>query len=560
MTANTDSSPEFIQAGRDALRRRDWEEARAHFEAALTLKETAEALEGLADAAWWLGDEPVVFDARERAHRSYRQRGDRPSAARTAVWLAIDSVDFRGQPAVANGWMQRARRLLDGLDLVPEHGWMAAWEGHLALMLRNDTVAGAMYGAEAAALGRQLKIPDIEALGLAVQGLGLVSSGQVETGVALLDEAAVLALSGDVEDTNTAGTIFCYLMDACDRVRDYDRASQWIERIEHWAEACQFQAIFHVCRPHYAVVLVWRGMWDRAETELTAAWRAMALDRPPLAVESIVRLAELRWRQGRWDEARELFAMVEQEPLAQLGRAELAMDGGDVSAAINLCERYLRRIAVENRLERVAGLDLMARALLADGNLADAVGYITELQGIARQVGTEPLRAVAAVLSGLLAFARDDLEEARRSLEDAIDCLDRQQAPFEAARARIALARVLRALTRNDAAAQEARAALDALRRLGSLREAERAAALLGDDRATLGAASSSAHGLTEREKEVLRLIAAGKSNQEIAIELVLSLRTVERHVSNIYEKIGVAGRVARAAATAYALQHDIAL
>ncbi len=551
-------------AGRAALARNEWEEARRCFQAAVDADSTPEAYEGLAEAAWWLSDEAATFDARERAYRLYRERGDAPAAARMAMWLATDSVEFRGEPAVANGWIQRAHRLLDGLEPGPAHGWLAVWEGHLALMLDNDTPTARRLAGQAVALGRSLGDVDIEMLALAVEGLALVSGGEVAAGVRRLDEAAAAAMSGEMSDLNAAATAMCYLIDACSRVRDYDRASQWCTRVREWAAANRFEVALAACRPLYAVVLMWRGAWDEAEAELYAARRELLVARPPMAVESVVRLAELRWRQGRWDEAAVLFAEVEHEGLSQLGRAELALDRGDAGTAADLAERFLRRIPPENRIERVSGLDVAVRAAVALGNLDHAMEPLAELRVIAESVRTDALRASVSFAGGLVAAARGNHETARRCLEDAVDLFDRNGAPFETGRARIALAQTLRSLGRSAAAVRETSAAFHALRGVGASREAERAATLLRELEAHAPVPTHTGgpdpSGLTAREIEVLRHIAAGKSNQEIAEDLVLSLRTIERHISNIYEKIGASGKVARATATAYAFQHGLTI
>ena len=153
----------------------------------LAREETPEALEGLSWASWWLSDAPATFDSRERAYRLYRARDDRRGAARLALWIASDYVDFRGELAIANGWRQRARRLLEGLDPVPEHGWLALHEGAIALELNEDPVAGKRLGREVAEFGRRLGVIDLEMLDLAMEGLALVSEGQVDEGMRCLD-------------------------------------------------------------------------------------------------------------------------------------------------------------------------------------------------------------------------------------------------------------------------------------------------------------------------------------------------------------------------------------
>lgn len=549
-----------IQAGRDALARGDWEEARRNFTVAVEAEETPEALEGLAEACWWQHDEGGTFAAREKAYHLYRTTGDNRAAARMATWLATDSLEFRGQPAVANGWFQRAHRLLKGREETAEHGWLTLWEANLALMMNNDTVKARGMAVEAAATGRAQGLTDLEMLALALEGLALVSEGEIADGMKRLDEAATAAVAGEMMDLNAMGTAFCFVIDACDRVRDFDRASQWCARAQVFFQERRCPEFFTFCRPHYAVVLMWRGKWEEAEAQLLAANREALLVRPPMAVEGIVRLAELRWRQGRWEEADQLFREVRNESLAQLGMAELALSRGDARGAVDLTERYLRRLPAEDRIERAAGLETAVRALVAARRTKEAKEPLAELEAIAKRVRTEVLRASATFAAGVVAAAEVDHETARRAFEDAADLLERQLAPFESGRVRLELARTLAALNRQADAGREATNALQAFRRVGAIKEAERAAEFLREIEMPAPGAATVVNParLSAREVEVLGLIARGRSNQEIADELFLSVRTVERHISTIYEKLGARGKAARAAATAYALEHGL--
>lgn len=557
-----------LTAGQTALAQGTWKEARVCFEAALDREATPEALEGLGMAAWWLYDAPTTFLTRERAYRLYRERGDRYGAARVAICLAWDHYSFRGEYAVANGWVQRARRLLEGLDPAAEHAMLAICEGHLALLVENHTARARQLGAEAAALAQSLHLIDLEMLARALEGLTLVSEGHVVEGMRRLDEATTAAVAGEMADLEAITTTCCYLIYACERVRDYDRAAQWCDTVKRITTRWSYRLMFSLCRTHYAGVLMWQGAWREAEAELAAATSDLEVTHPAMAAEGIVRLAELRRRQGRPEEAAALLRTAELHPLrmlggrpALLGRAALALDQGDAATAAELAERFLRSLRSEDRLERVAGLELLVRALVALARLDQAAATLAELRSIATAVGTTPLLASAALAEGFLASGSDS-ETARGQFEDAVDLFERSGAPFEAAQARVELARVLCALGRTAAAKREASAALAAFQNLGAAVECGRAASLLRGlqvpMRQRAGAVAGPA-GFTPRELDVLRLLAAGRSNEEIAAELILSVRTVERHVSTLYEKLGARGKVARAAATAYALRHGLA-
>jgi LuxR family maltose regulon positive regulatory protein len=298
---DADTEPSIVdrlRAGHAALARGAWEEARACFTAALGEQETPEALEGLGLAVWWLEEAAATLEARERAYRLYRASGDRRGAARLAVALAEDHLTFRGEAAVAHGWLRRAHRLLEGLERCAEHGWLACLEGYIAFIHHADSATALRAGAEAAAIGRSLRLLDLETVGLALEGLALVSQGQVVDGMSRLDESTATAVSGEVTDPNAIGTACCYLIHACERVRDYSRAAQWCERVKELCRRWRIPSLFAVCRTHYATVLMWRGAWAEAEEELSAATRELAATRPPMVVEGLVRLGELRRRQG----------------------------------------------------------------------------------------------------------------------------------------------------------------------------------------------------------------------------------------------------------------------
>jgi ATP/maltotriose-dependent transcriptional regulator MalT len=523
-----------IEAGQDALRRGAWDEARAGFEAALAEKESPEALEGAGTAARWLGDAAAAQAAHERAFRLYRERSDRLGAARTAALLAIDAYTFAGDTALATGWLERGRQLLEGAGASRELGWLDVLEGHVALLVRNDPDEAARLAREANAIGRELGDLDLELFALAQEGLVLVGEGRVDEGMRRLDAAAAAAVAGELTDVDAITTTCCYLIYACKRVRDFDRAAQWCERVQEISRRYGDRLTFAVCRAHYADVLLWRGAWAEAERELgLAAAELGAVSRAKIA-DAVVRLAELRRRQGRLDEAARLFRKAEGHPLAALGRGALALDRGSPSSAADLAERFLRRLP-PGHAERVPGLELLVRTRAALGDVAGAGEALVELGAIAEALASEPVAASLRLAEGALAAAEGDLDRARRALEDAVDLFARSGAPFEAASARRELARVLRALGREDAAREEEQDAAAALRSLGS------GAPAAGDD------------GLSPRELEILRLLANGRSNEEIARELVLSVRTVERHVSNIYAKLRLSGKVARAAAATYA-------
>lgn len=557
--------PADVASGYDALARGAWADARVAFTAALERTESPEALEGLGLAAWWLDDVTTTFDARRRAFRRYRASGDRRGAARVATALGWDHL-LAGDHAVCRGWLQRAHRLVDDLGPGSEAGWLAIFDAHLALNVDHDAQAAERASVRAASLGRDLGEVDLEMLGLAYQGLTLVTRGAVGDGMKLLDEATAAALSGEITDPDAAATCCCALISACELVYDYPRAAEWCHRLREMAEGWSYRLMLSACRTLYAGVLVWRGRWVEAEAELLTALRSLEASRPGEAAETVLRLAQLRCRQGRFEEAAALFARTEESPLqmqgstpALEGRAELMLEQGQARAAGDLAERYLRAVGPDSRMDRAGGLELLARARALTGDLADAQGAASELTELAGRVATEPIQGAACMSAGAVAAAHGNAEAARRRFEDAADHYQRSGGVFHAARARLELSRTLTVLGRDAEAVTEARAAYRVFRELGAVHAAAGAAAALRE----LGTAAADtvelggSH-LTPREVEVLRLLVRGLSNQRIAEELFLSVRTVERHVCNIYDKLGMAGGAARAGATAFALSHGL--
>ena len=548
--------PADCAAGDEFLSRGAWLDARSAFEAVLREHEIPEALEGLALAAWWLDDAEVVFDARERAYRMYSERGDRQSAARIAVWLAWDAWAFRGEHAVSNGWLQRARSLLAGLPECAEQAWLEVREGSLCLMEDGDPDRAHQLAAEGIRIARKAGNIDLEMLGVSVQGLALVASGAISEGMRRLDEVNAAIVAGELKDLVAIGLSCCYLIAACERVRDYDRAVQWCARLKVFCAKWGLRPLFAVCRTQYASICMWRGTWMEAEQELLAAGDELAASRPAMTPDAIVRLAELRRRQGRLTEAASLFEQAGSHGLALLGRAELAFDRGDMRAAAEHVDRYLRRVPTQNRTDRAAGLELLVRAQAAAGELDVARTALAELTGIAAVVATPPLKAATSLASGWVAMASAEADAARRHFEDAVDRFVQSNAPYEVARARIELARALASLDRIDDAALEARRAIDVLTELKAELEISRARLLLEglpQSAASSPTAARTRHdsGLTTRELEVLRLVATGLTNQAIAEKLFVSDHTVHRHLANILNKLSVSSRAAAVAQAA---------
>ncbi|HEX7337205.1 MAG TPA: LuxR C-terminal-related transcriptional regulator, partial [Gemmatimonadales bacterium] len=294
-----------------------------------------------------------------------------------------------------------------------------------------------------------------------------------------------------------------------------------------------------------------RGDWAEAELEIEALHRHVERVQPRIVPIALIRLGELRRRQGRWEEAERLFAEGGTHYLAVLGRAALALDRGESAAAVELAEEYLGRVPLEDRTERVPGLSVLARARIAEGSVELARGPIAELRSIADRVGTEPLQATVAHAEGCLLAAEADHKAAASRLEQSAVLFERNRTPFEASCARHQLAHSLIALGRREPAAITLRAARTAFEQLGAARHAAAARILLQEldlkPHGPIGAAAKLGR-LTARELEVLRLVAQGLSDKEAALRLQLSEHTIHRHVGNILTKTGLPSRAAAVA------------
>jgi ATP/maltotriose-dependent transcriptional regulator MalT len=531
MTEAGPAQRDLLLEGGEALRRGAWAQAREHFEAALEERETPQALEGLGMAAQWLVDRETVFVARERAYRLYREGGSSRDAARVAIQLAWDYRTFRGEAAIATGWLQRAHDLLATEERCSEHGWLALREASV-LLAEGQLAAAHELTSNAVELGRSLLDVDLEMTALALDGLVLVNEGKVAEGMRRLDGSAAAIMGGDVQDLSAISHSCCYLIFACERVRDFDRAGQWCERLAEFCERYGAKPLFSVCRTHYAGVLMFRGLWPQAEEELRLAAPQLESNVTGMAAEAFVGLAELRRRQGRTEEAQRMFTDVEHRPEGRLGCAKVALDRREYHLAAAHAEQYLREVGEEAKTRRVAGLEVAIRALCALGETDRAQQALDELTLVASDVDTQPLRASALAADGVFATAAGEVQRARRSLEDALTLYARSGMPYECALTRIELADVFEASGRAEDADKERMRAAETLERLG-----------------VAVVEHSSPHdeslGLTARELEVLALVADGLTDPQIAQRLVISEHTVHRHVSNILVKLSCSSRAA---------------
>lgn len=528
-----------LAAGHAALACAAWAQARTCFEEAVAVGDVAEGWEGLSRAAWWLGDQEATLSARERAYRGYRLAGDVCAAARMAMWLASDHLDFRGDDAVAAAWLRRGRALVGDRGPCVELGFIVVLEADIALLAACDPARAERLAREALEVVRGMSDVGVEVVALAVLGSALVASGQVDEGLLRLDESAALAVGEEFSETAAPGWALCHTVSACADVGDFGRAAQWCRALHSWSETWQARHFFGVCRTAYGEVLATGGDWPSAEQELLSAMEDLRTTRPALAAPTAVRLGRLRVRQGDLAEARLLFESALPLPQAILALGELELAGGDAAAAADAADRVLRRLGDASVLDQLPASELLARARAAAGDGDGAAAAADQVEAQAARLATPYMRGRGRLVRAEVMSAIGDHDGARRAAEDAADLFAACSAPFEAAQARMLLSKALEALGRPERAAAQARAAREAFALLGARGQGRQAMT----------------EELSPREVDILRLVGRGLGDAQIAQRLFLSPHTVHRHIANIRTKLRVRSR---AAAVAYATRHEL--
>jgi DNA-binding CsgD family transcriptional regulator/tetratricopeptide (TPR) repeat protein len=526
--------------GRAALAEGRWEAARDAFQEALRRGQSAEALDGLGEALWWLGEPGRSLELREQAYARFRRAGDRPRAIAAALGVAVTYEANFDNRAAASGWLGRAGRLLRGED-----DPLAGWVWMTAAYVSADPAEAVRLCQRALDVARAQGDADLELCSLSGLGEKLVMAGQIERGLALIDEAMAGTLGGERSRLDTVAYTCCDMLVACDLAADLERARQWCQVADRFIAAYGCPFLYARCRTLYGSVLVATGHWAAGERELLRAVEMGAGAGPAVASDAAARLADLRLRQGRLEEAALLLRGREEEPRASVVVAALRLAQGDPPGATALLRRHLRQVA-DGHLAAAPALALLVRAGLAQGDPAQARLAAGRLSALAAGQRSPYTAALAAEAEGQVSLAAGDPGGLER-LESALAGFATLGMPYEAARARLDLAGVL-AGARPEAAVAEATAALEAFARLGPGPGADAAAALLrrlgAPPRAPRGDGREDGSDLTRRERQVLRLVCLGLSNPEIAARLHISRKTAAHHVSHVLSKLGARNRV----------------
>jgi DNA-binding CsgD family transcriptional regulator len=533
-----------------AFREADWQGAVAACEDALAESpDDPDALDLLAQARWFQGHITEALELRERAYAGFCGRGDDAAAARVALWLMVEYAGSRDAPAIANGWFRRAERLLaDAESSVAHTELMIARARSCA---ESDPAAAERHFDEALRVAREIGSPAAEVRVLTVLGMHRVGRGEVEDGMALLDEAMAAVLGGELDDPWTIGSACCQMLAACDAAADWPRAMEWCREVVPFVEREGYVPLWAWCRTTFGGVLTAVGEWERAENELLASLRTYGGPGSPGSAYPLARLAELRMRQGRYEEAERLIEDIEDHPRAVATGIALLLAAGKPQAAAAGCERRLERIGPDAPGGQVL-LPLLAQARLALGEVDAASDAVAQLAQLARTLNRADLIASAEMAAAAVSAARGD-GAAITHLDTALELFSRLGMPLESARARLELARVHADAEHSEAAIEEARGALRTFERLGARSDADAAAALLRE----LGAIGRSGprlhEDLTAREREVLALLGEGLSNAQIAERLVIAPKTAEHHVSRVLRKLDLTSRTEAAAHAARA-------
>ena len=505
------------------------------------MAERAAELERQAEDRYRAVDYDGAIGLYEQAYLAYQDDGDRLGAGRAARVMAWLHANVHGDWAVASGWIGRARTLLEEAgDDSAEHGWV--------LMLQaapdGDPVAQEAFCRQAWDLGRRHGDVALQFEAQGYVGLMLVQSGRVEEGMLLFDEVMAAVCSGEVRDVYVVEGTICGMFLACERANDVVRAEQWLRAAEDVVKRPHMVGVSAFCRAHYGGILTAAGRWTEAEAELTGAARLLASSYTGMRGTALVRLADLRVRQGRFEEAEQLLIGLDQQPDAFRPLAAIHLARGSTALARDLLERAL----AQKDMAAVAGpvLSLLVDVELADGAVADARRAADRLAQLAERQGGHYLRAAAALARGKVCVAEGS-GDARACLQAALSSFARARMPVHLAQARLELARAV-AGERPEVAIAEAGAALEAFERLQAARDADAAAALLRSLGGPARTGPKRREPLTRREAEVLELLGHGLSNPEIGDRLYISRKTVEHHVGRILAKLGLRSRAEAAA------------
>ncbi len=536
-----------VELARAALARGAWAEALDLVGSTEGRTDEAEAtrLDVLAEANWWLGRLDECIEARSQAFARFEAAGESMRAGECAVWLYEHHM-IKAKPSIGGGWLRRARRALATASRSAAFG---------ALLLREAEVShgtGDLAGAkrradDALALARELGSVDLEAQALQTIGRILIDGGDPTEGLGHLDEAMLLVVEGRLTPYTT-GKVYCSLISACEQLGDLRRAAEWTEATSRWSAKHPLAMWPGICRVHHASLLQLRGDWDEAQREAQRACDALDGFHVGNVALGYAEIGEIRRRLGDFDGAEAAFAKAEELcGYRPPGLALLRLAQGRVDEATSIITAMLSEQSW-NRLARGKLLSAFAQIAIAAGRVEDAASASDELESIATDFANPALAAAALTVRGRLLLATGETDGACSVLQKALQHWQLLEVPYEVATVRLLLGQSCRGCGDEDGATRSLAAAAEIFDRLGATVDAQATR--------NLTTSPDLPAGLTARELEVVRLVASGATNRDIADRLFLSERTVARHLSNIFTKLGVHSRTA---VSAFAFAHGLA-
>jgi DNA-binding CsgD family transcriptional regulator len=532
------------RSGHDLLAAGEWEAARAAFEDSLARADDPEAHDGLGIANWWLRDVDGAVAERALAHAGFAARGETERAARIAMWLAVEYTTTVGNEPIGAGWLARAERTTAHLPPGPIHGWLAVTRARLAVD-PSVTVVDTRSAVEVAVAAGD---PDLEATALAFLGLATVFGGGVEDGMRYLDEAMAVATGGGVIDHAVFGDVCCVVTRAAEESADVERLARWNETVMTFMERTGHAPLLEFCGTCCAEVLLANGDLTEAEGWLVRTLTELEGSARARCVHPAAKLAELRLLQGRVEEAARLLQGFEDRADALRASAAVAAARGEHAVATALLLRRLGQVG--DSLLAVPLLAALVDVQLDRGDAVGAAESANQLATLSARFDAPRVEAASSLAAGRVAAAAGD-PEARGHLERSLEIAEALSMPLAAATARLELAGVL-SHDEPELARREATLAYEAFDAAGAGAPADRAAAVLRELGGPARTGPRAIGSLSNREREVLGLLAEGLTNAEIAVRLFISTKTAGHHVSAILSKLGLRNR---SEAAAYALR-----
>ncbi|HJQ89824.1 MAG TPA: LuxR C-terminal-related transcriptional regulator [Propionibacteriaceae bacterium] len=527
---------------RDLHAQSRWADACEQF-AAADRSETllADDLERYAEAAQILGRGDEAIQLLRRAFNSRIAAGERDRAITSAFWL-FQALIVNAEFSRASGWAAQVRRSVQDVN----HGWLLFTQAYF-LIASAEFDQAAQLLARAAEDGSRRGETDLLAFATTVWGRALIKAGRLPEGLSRLDEAMVPVAELKTSPRATS-MLYCSAIATCQEAREFGRAREWTHALGAWLDSLPRLggAYFGNCRIYRAYLMCLRGSWQEALEEVAFVCDDLSGDYGQLvAGHAHYRLAEIHRLLGNPEAEAGYRRAAELGGPTQPGLSLLRLTQGEVDKAVLGIRRALAETPAQ--LDRLDLLTAAVTIMLAAGDIDSARQATAELAGIAAVYPTAGVQAELAAARGAVALSEGDPAAALPLLRSASRGWREIDVPHAVATVSVLLGLACRAVGDEDAAQLELESARSTFVRLGARPDLQRAEELLRP---------AEVPGLlSAREIEVLRLVAAGKTNHAIATELFVSERTVHRHVSNIFDKLGVRSR---AAAASYAIQHHL--